>query len=1037
MMKNLKIKYASFGFCSFVLIGLMLNLFPTEAIAQIRSGAAFLKILPGARQQSLGNSLTGALDEMHSYYANPAATGFMRDWQWSGSYTKWFADVYNMSLNMGWKLGNPISRNTHYAFGINYMGIREFDSTLRNRESVSAYDVLLTASVGSPVSFISENISFGTNIKYLHSQLSEYNAATFVYDFGALWRSNRFRFLDNFLDYGIISFGAAVTQMGSSLKFKAIETPLPLTYRFGTGLNFGTHNGFQLQLSADYQKVKDENGRFGFGTELIWGYYFSIRGGYNFDDNLLSKLSMGLSIRLDGQTRMMNRIVQEDDAIRLDLAGLEGNELFDASYRGTINVYPVEPESFDLIFPCDNDTLQRRKLQFAWQNSVDPDLYDDVTYFLCLEKNEDKNIIESNLFQILEQARNGKIDLFKTLTNKRNDFFFVKDSIYTVPSADVVSYYFTQLKPGNYFWTVLAYDRDRHYRLTDNKIEQFYVLYPDLDIKSIDFDYSPWITESDTQGVINIKLANHGDMQAENILVTMTAKKLDDKTFSAASDTVYQTIVPFLAENDSLVLSTTWLTTNSGLINFEVTARMIRNEGKFGKEINLENNVEQTAFFTIPKGRFETQDTVIAFITPKTDHNIPLISRVFFDHNNCEIKASYFQEDFWLYPLLKILADRLKKKSDIYLKLEGFADSASGETLEMAKQRVEAVREKFLELGVAEKQIPLDELKFELSPLKRPTQNLDVQEERRYVQITAFSIATQAEDISLFNSMRFKSENNDPVPLPVPFTSTLRGVVPVNQAMLFFKSSSSSDSMVVSYANNPIDSVNWKASNPNYLQWLNQLGGYFVSLQDTLGRHFVTRPRLVQLTNIDTHLPLIVGLAEFNNLRPYPITTWDELMQQLKLRLQFDKDVHIRFIGHACGIPPNTVNNRFSNIRAQRFQEQFLVQLKQYRQTDPELYSLIVSRLDQKGTIGKGSYEPFTCMMEKDDVLKKQVSCDPNSFQKIEKILESPSADSSTAEPFQFKVENDKIKLIGDNSVPEGRQINRRIEIQLFFPQGE
>ncbi len=1036
-MKKANKTYVAMAKLAGPIIGLLLGLFPIATEAQIRSGAAFLKMLPGSRQQSLGYSLTGSLDEMHSFYANPAATGFMREWQWSGSYTKWFADVYNMSLNAGWGLRNPLSQKTRVAIGINYLGVREFDSTLRFREAVSAYDVLVTASLGTPATFISKNISFGANVKYLYSQLSAFDAATVIYDFGALWRSNRFRFWDNFLDYSLISFGAAVTQLGSSLKFKTIETPLPLTYRFGTGIYFGSHHGLQLQLSADYQKVKDENGRFGLGTEISWGYYFSLRGGYNFDDNLLSKLSMGLSIRLDGQTGLLQHVVQENNAIRLDVAGLEGNDLFAAAYHGTVTSYPLCPEAFALIYPCQNDTLQSRKLQFAWQNSVDPDLYDDVSYLLCLEKNENKNIADTRLFEILQQAESGQIDLFQTLRDQRSKFYFVKDSIYSQPSADKISYHFSQLKPGTYYWTVLAYDRDEHYRLNENKIEQFYVLYPDLEIETIQFEPSPWITETDTQGVINFTIANQGDMKAKNILVTVTAFKLDQQISSAVPDTVYQNILPLLAENDSLRLSTTWLTSDHGAYNFEVAAHFVRNHSKFGQEINLKNNVKQALFYTIPKGRLATRDTVLAFITPKTDHNIPLISRVFFDHDDCQIKSFYFEEDLWLYPMLKILADRLQKNPDIYLNLDGFADSASGETLNLAKLRVEKVREKFLELGVSDRQIPRDGLKYELSPLKRATQNLDVLEERRYVQLRAFSFKNNEEDISIFNSVHFKSEDDAPVPLPVTFLSSVHGFVPEKEGILFLHSLSASDSIMVTYAKHSCDSVLWQHAGLLYRDWLNQQCGYYVSLLDTLGRHFRTRARFAQLTNIDTHLPLIVGLAEFNNLHPYPITTWDELILQLKERLLYDKQVHIRFIGHACGIPPNTINNKFSNIRAQRFQRQFLAQLKKYQQTDPELYSLITSRLDQNDTVGKGSYEPFNCQLVEQDFLKTQSASQLNSYLQIKQQLETSSEHSGSIEPFRLKLEQDKIRLVGDNDIPEGRQINRRIEIQLYFPQGE
>ena len=39
---------------------------PTQLNGQTQSGAAFLKVLPGARQQGLAGSLTGAIDETYA-----------------------------------------------------------------------------------------------------------------------------------------------------------------------------------------------------------------------------------------------------------------------------------------------------------------------------------------------------------------------------------------------------------------------------------------------------------------------------------------------------------------------------------------------------------------------------------------------------------------------------------------------------------------------------------------------------------------------------------------------------------------------------------------------------------------------------------------------------------------------------------------------------------------------------------------------------------------------------------------------------------
>jgi hypothetical protein len=75
---------------------------PLQAIGQVRAGMGYLKMLPGTRELGVAGTLTGALDYCYSFHANPAATGFLREWQYSASYTRWISDIYTDSPGV-WK----------------------------------------------------------------------------------------------------------------------------------------------------------------------------------------------------------------------------------------------------------------------------------------------------------------------------------------------------------------------------------------------------------------------------------------------------------------------------------------------------------------------------------------------------------------------------------------------------------------------------------------------------------------------------------------------------------------------------------------------------------------------------------------------------------------------------------------------------------------------------------------------------------------------------------------------------------------------
>lgn len=499
---------------------------------QIRAGASFLKIIPGAREQGLGGSLTGTLDVTQALYANPGALGFLREWQWSASYTRWIADIYNVSLlyarKMRWH--TPLSREWSLALGLNYQGIREFDSSRGAAPPASARDFLATLSLATPLEFISRNLSFGTSVKYLNSTLDQVSAHAWSVDFGLQFRTPRLKLRTlglGIFDYGILSGGVAITHLGTEMKFLNQTTPLPTTFRTGMALNLGRHDGLQLQVAADYLKVRDESARFNFGAELSnvlsplshgLGRFVAVRGGYNYDNNLLSKLSLGLSIRLDDYMEApLKEIVPENTALQVDIGVIESSEFFDPVYRGSLTHFPILPEKFELFKPQLGYGPDSSAILLSWQATRDPDLYDDVDYILLLMPQD-----SLALDQFLQKVKKQEVNLFRNLpsNSKELDFASVNflslyvlhdtlndglnhfqlaydvnliikiDSTYQVNKKSKIVKHILKppIQPGHYYWSVVAFDRNRHVRFGEREskiIDHFFVpsKKPDLTIK--------------------------------------------------------------------------------------------------------------------------------------------------------------------------------------------------------------------------------------------------------------------------------------------------------------------------------------------------------------------------------------------------------------------------------------------------------------------------------------------------------------------------------------------------------------------------
>ena len=556
------------------IVGLVCSdlMIPTSARSQLRSGAAFLKILPGTRQQGLATSLTAGIDEMHTLYANPAATGYLREWQWAINYTEWFADIYNISINYGRRVRTPWSREARFALGLYYQGVRDFESTEGTEPAVSASDMLLTFSYGNPLTFLSRNVSVGGNIKYLRSKLADFTASSVVFDGGLLYRSNRFKLKTGMFDYAIVSAGVAATQMGKSLGYISERTPLPTTLRAGLALNIGKHNGLQFQLSGDYQKVKDETGRISFGAEVSWAYALAFRTGYNFTNNILSKFAMGLSLRLDDlNSPVKNVLPGRNNGMRVDIATLENNDFFAASYRAGVNHYPIAPENFDISSELLGTCVGNGNVNLSWEMAQDPDLYDDVRYSLFLMRED-----SSKLADVIDRVETGEFD-FANHADPTLDIISAPEQFAVDKKRRQMSYTFFAVSEGNYYWTVMASDRDNHVHFA-RKIEHFNLpepSQPDLLITRIDFhlNQNEIIADGyngDCQGEIHLTITNQSKCSADNFTVNVyDSLNVDPRLYTMRNPdelpppdnqkrSIYQTQIAELLPGEQQIIPVPW-----------------------------------------------------------------------------------------------------------------------------------------------------------------------------------------------------------------------------------------------------------------------------------------------------------------------------------------------------------------------------------------------------------------------------------------------------------------------------------------------
>ncbi len=936
--------------------------------AQMLSGSAYLKTLPGARAQSMGSAYTAVIDDAHAMFANPAATGFFHEWQWSASYTQWFADVSNASVLYGRRLRMPWSRTFRIGAGVLYQGVPEFNSTNDATQSASASDVIVALGIGQPLSFLSDRISLGANFKYFDSNLYDYSDAAFVWDVGMMAALKPVALTEN-LDL-VLTAGAAFNQNGRELTFVQHGTPLPQTSRFGVGAYLGNHFGNRLLVSLDHVRILDRDSFFTLGLEAQLFRFLALNAGWDFGIDLMNRMTMGASFQLeDAAIQLANIWPGRNQLARLDISSIDDQQFVSRTYRGSFSYRHNHPESFRFLNLFAGDSVHTSQVTLKW------------------EPTQDRDVFDATRFRILVDQDSAKIErLVQSYKNADPDFVsFVYDSSYTyVAEQKETELVVDQLRGGFYHWVVLALDKDDHVRFArrgPQKIADFYVPLPDIEVGNFEFDYYPIITQDDYHGVFRVDVSNKGDRDAVNVIFKIhdeISRLEHDLGFGRHSEWDVQNF-DTLRVGETRRLEFEWRTPKLGEHRLTFSADTDIDI----QEWNDDNNVLTETLYTVPKGYIATSDTAQIHLTSRVSIELPIITEVNFDINSTEVPYLYLHETN-MEPHLGVLAERLVEHPSLGIQLEGFADTNSGETdVALADARARAVRDSLLALGAKPDQIEL--LPGNVLPRRYiPANELFtkwVMQERRYVKIYA---KVRAQD-RLFAPILH--QDIERFRLNVPFDHKIRTALPMRQPSLIIQNRSIVDTTVMGDAQTIIvDTLQWRARHEDLWRWNRKNADYVFQVRDDLGRQFSTDTSIVYLND---------EYIERENRRAIPVQfaktdpTYDVFWEKFYIQAMVsfsNPAMRLRFEGHACAIDPIGINQELSDRRSNAFFEGFVKYLNSYHPGD---MPLILSRTDEPK--GFGDTKPLGIQ----------------------------------------RLDGSQI-ILGDNTIPLGRKLNRRIEAVFY-----
>lgn len=249
------------------LLSLLLSLTPSARA----SGAGadpfnFLFLDANARPVAMGGAYTALAADSNSLLYNPAGLGAMHGHEATFMHDQHFLDVAQeygaYASPKGWGVSvnslsfGPTTKTTYSNPGGTGLG------------AVGLSDLAVSAGYGRD---LFEVMRLGASFKYIRESVAGVSASGYAMDLGVQHDAAFLRGL---------SFGAALQNLGPSVRFQRASENLPLNLRLGTAFRFQAL-GQANSASFDITKERSESPLFGAGLETVLGGMLPLRIGFN------------------------------------------------------------------------------------------------------------------------------------------------------------------------------------------------------------------------------------------------------------------------------------------------------------------------------------------------------------------------------------------------------------------------------------------------------------------------------------------------------------------------------------------------------------------------------------------------------------------------------------------------------------------------------------------------------------------------------------------------------------------------------------
>jgi hypothetical protein len=239
------------------------------------SGAEFLKIGPGARPEGMGEAFTGVADDIDAIYYNPAGLATLKSPELTGMHMDWFQSIQYEYAAFAY----PMQKYGTWGFAITDLHTNNIDARTGDTDAPDGqFSAIEGAYWLSYANHVTDKLSLGTNAKFIRQSINSTTANAYAADGGALYDTG----------WKGVRLGAAVQNIGTSVKFVNESDPLPLLFRAGASipLRETAAPSFlrNMLLSSDIILPRDHQAGVALGGEYVGrlrdDLSYSLRTGY-------------------------------------------------------------------------------------------------------------------------------------------------------------------------------------------------------------------------------------------------------------------------------------------------------------------------------------------------------------------------------------------------------------------------------------------------------------------------------------------------------------------------------------------------------------------------------------------------------------------------------------------------------------------------------------------------------------------------------------------------------------------------------------